>query len=881
MSSDESIEVLAFLFTDIEGSSRLWEEQPYRMREALAFHDAALRSAVERNRGHVVKPTGDGIHAEFRDPRDAIAAAIAIQLAVADTGSTGGLALPVRCGIHAGTSEHRDGDRFGTAVNRAARIMSAAHGGQVLASQAVADLTCDRLPDGVFLRDLGVVRLRDLSRPERIFQVAHPALRQDFPALRSLALTPNNLPHQVTSFLGREHELDELKKLLATNRLVTLIGAGGIGKTRLALQGAANLIDRYPDGVWFVQFAAMTDPRFVPEALATVLGVKEEAGSHISEALVKHCKDQRMLLIFDNCEHLVQRCAELAILLLRSAVHITILATSREPLHTTGETTYDVPPLAAPDIEAGGTLEALVGYPSIGLFVDRAIAAQASFQITRQNAASIAEICTRLDGIPLALELAAARVRALSPDKIATRLTDRFRLLTGGDRTALPRHQTLRALIDWSYDLLTQTERVLLRRLAVFAGGWTLEAAEAVGTGSAIEHGQVVELLSALVEKSLVVVSARGTRYRFLDTVRHYAQERLDEAGDESETMRAQHVTFYLTLAEAARTGLTGPEQGAWLSRLDSERENLLAAHVYCDSIEGGGQLGLRLVYAVQPYLRTRGILESGHQLISDALARPSAQARDLARCRTLFAAGWQSYYMGRYANASAYLEEGLSIARELRDQKEVARILQPLGVVSLGRGELAQARVHLEEAVDLARKTGDKHQVAAALNALGQLTRVEGRPDKAEPLYADVLSIAHEAGDRESAAFALLNLAMSVLGQGRTDGVDAMLLDALAIASEIGSIPTGQSVLEVSAGFAALKKDWQSAALLFGAAEAQAARTGLKRDPADEAFLAPLAAAARVARGAAFSVDDAAGRALSYDGAIGKVRTWLESLAL
>jgi predicted ATPase/class 3 adenylate cyclase len=873
-------EVLTFLFTDIEGSSRLWEDHPDNMRQALACHDAILRSVVESNRGTVVKSTGDGLHAAFRDPRDAIATTVELQSALGDARATSGLALPVRCGMHAGVTDARDGDFFGSAVNRAARIMGAAHGGQVLASQSVADLSRDRLPGGVSLRDLGVVRLRDLASPERLFQVMHVALREDFPPLRSLEATPNNLPQQVTSFLGRERDIKKIRELLATARLLTLLGGGGIGKTRLSLQAAAEMMDDYPDGVWFIRLEALTNPRVVPQAVALVIGAKEEPGHSLTEALVNYCKARRCLLVLDNCEHLIQSCAELSTVLLQSGPGTKILASSREPLHTQGETIYDVPPLSVPDVGGATTPEELLRYEAVRLFAERSAQARPDFHVTPENAAAVAEICIRLDGVPLALELAAARMRALSAQEIAKRLVDRFGLLISGGRGTLPRHRTLRALIEWSHESLTQAERQLFRRFAVFAGGWTLEAAEAVGVGGDIGRIDVLELLSGLVEKSLVVLSSRGTRYRFLETVRHYAQERLDQAGNESETARARHVAFYLTLAEEARNGLTGPNQAAWLSRLDVERENLLVAHAFCDGIESGGQLGLRLVYAVQPYLSRRGVLEPGLQLINDALARPGAQARDLARCRTLFAAGWQSYYMGRYANALAYLEESLSIAREIRDQQEVARILQPLGMVSLGQGELAQARTYLEEAADLAGKTGDQHQIAAALNQLGQLTRLEGRPDQAEPLYANVLSIARRAGDRESVAFALLNLAMSALGLGRSDGVDAMLLEALAIGDEIGSLPTGQSVLEVSAGFAALKRDWQSAALLFGAAEAQASRTGLKRDPADEAFLAPLMAAARVARGTAFSVDDAAGRALSYDGAIGKVRAWLENLA-
>jgi predicted ATPase/class 3 adenylate cyclase len=881
VSSCEPGEILTFLFTDIEGSSRLWEEQPGRMQRALALHDRILRSAVERNSGAVLKSTGDGVHAIFRDPRDAVATVIEIQRALADPVSTDGLPLRVRCGMHAGASEARDGDRFGSPVNLAARIMSAAHGGQVLASQAVVGLIRDRLPDGVSLRDLGTVRLRDISRPEHIFQVAHAALRQEFPALRSLELTPNNLPHQVTSFVGREPELDEIRKLLTSNRLVTLLGAGGIGKSRLSLQAASSLIDDYPDGVWLVRFAAIADPHFVSQTVASVLGVKEDADTPLSEALVKYCRDRRSLLIFDNCEHLVQACAELATTVLQSGPHISILTTSREPLHMPGERTYQVPSLALPDARAATTPELLARYESVGLFVDRATAAHSSFLLTPGNAAAVADICMCLDGIPLALELAAARVRAMSVETIAARLTDRFRLLTKGDRTALPRHQTLRALIDWSYDLLTPTERVLLRRLAVFADGWTVESAEAVGAGSEIEPSDVLEILTALVEKSLVVAAADGTRYRLLQTVRAYAEERLQESG-ESDTTRMRHLAFYLALAEGARAALTGPEQGMWFSRLDLDRENLLAAHAYCDRDENNAQLGLRLVYAVQPYLLRRGVMELAHRVLAEALARPGAEVHNLVRCKALFAAGWQTYYMGRYEDAARYLEDSLSIAREIDDKVIVAVILQPLGMAALGQGMAAKAREYLEEALVLARENGNAHQIAAALNALGQLARLEGRLDQAEPLYKDVLALARNEGNRESIAFALLNLAMASIGRGRVESARPMLLEALAIADEIGSMPTGQSVLEVSSGLGALSKDWERAAVFFGAADAQAARTGLRRDPADEAFLAPLVANAQAALGlAAFSAAAAAGRALTYEAAMTKVRAWLETVSL
>ena len=870
--------VVTFLFTDIEGSTRLWEREPERMRPALAHHDAIAKAAVEGHHGVIVKMAGDGVHAAFNDPLDAIGATLELQQALTDPETTGGIALRIRCGLHAGVDERRDNDFFGRAVNRAARITSVAHGGQVLLSEAVAVLIRDRLPSNVSLRDLGSVRLRDLAAPERVYQVVHPKLRADFPALRALEATPNNLPQQVTSFIGRERELAEIAKSLDTTRLLTLLGMGGIGKTRLSLQVAADVMDDYPDGVWFVELAAVADAQLVPQAVASVLGVKEDAGHPVIEALKKHVKDRRLLLILDNCEHLVEACADLAKQLLQSGPQLKILASSREHLHVAGETTYPVPALAVPDPSTVITPEVLTQYESVRLLVDRAIAALPAFQVTGKNAGAISEICRRLDGIPLAIELAAARVRALSVENIAARLNDRFRLLTGGSRTALPRQQTLRALIDWSYDLLTEHERTLFRRLAVFAGGWTVEAAEAVGAGGEIKQTDVVDLLTQLVERSLAVLESEGGRYRLLETVRQYAQQRLNDSGEEEQT-RAHHLAFYVGLAEKARPELVGPHQGAWLARLDLERENLLTAHAWCDKTEKGAELGLRLVHAVKPYWLNRGLLGLGHRVTMEALTRAGAQEHSLARWGGLADAGQLTFFMGHYAEARKYLEESLGIARAIGDTRSVAAVLQPLGMACLGQGDVPTARGHLQEALTLARELGNKRELAAAINALAQLHRMEGELDAAEPLYEQFLTLARDLRDREIIAIGLLNLAMVSIGRGAGERAREMLLEVLSIAEEIGSKAAGQSLLDVAAGLGALREKWERTALFFGAAEAQTGQTGLHRDPADEAFLTPLIAMARAALGpAAFGAAEVAGHSLSYNEAITEARAWLEN---
>lgn len=846
------------------------------MRLALAHHDTILRAAVEGHRGVVVKMTGDGIHAAFDDPLDAVGATLELQQALAAPGATGGITLQVRCGLHAGVDQRRDNDFFGRAVNRAARIMSAAHGGQVLLSQAVAVLVNERLPSGVSLCDLGAVRLRDLASPERVYQLVHATLRKDFPALRSLEATPNNLPQQATTFIGREGEITAIKKLLAKTRLLTLHGAGGIGKTRLSLQAAAAVMDAFGDGVWFVELAALADPRVVPLAVAAVLGVKEEAGHPLTEALRSFVKDRKLLLILDNCEHLLSACAELATQLLRAGPELRVLTASREPLHVAGETTYAVPALAFPEAGQLIALAALKHYEATSLFIERALSAQPALQFTEKTVAAVADICRRLDGIPLAIELAAARVRALSVEKIAARLNDRFSLLARGDASALPRQQTLRALIDWSFDLLTQDERTLLGRLAVFAGGWTLEAAEAVGVESGVSKADVLGLLTNLVEKSLVTLGLAGERYGLLESVREYAQERLEASG-ERDAARTRHLDFFLALAEEASPQLVGPNQGTWLARLDSEAENLLAAHAWCDRVEGGGELGLRLVHAVKLFLIYRGYLALLHRVTLEALARPAAQGPSRARSRALHSAGQVSLFMGSYGEAQGYLEKSLAIALQIQDKERAAMVLQELGVVSSGQGDLVKARDYFEQALDLAKELGNKRNLASAINALAQLHRMEGELDTARRLYMQMLALARELEDQETIAIGLLNLAMVSIESGARESALKTLTEALAIVEKIGSKRAGQSGLEVSAGLHALGEEWDRAAILFGAAQAQMAQTGLHRDPTDEAFLAPLIEKARAALGAsAFAAAEATGRELAYEEAIAQAQAWL-----
>ncbi|TMH66470.1 MAG: tetratricopeptide repeat protein, partial [Betaproteobacteria bacterium] len=487
----------------------------------------------------------------------------------------------------------------------------------------------------------------------------------------------------------------------------------------------------------------------------------------------------------------------------------------------------------------------------------------------------MAEICHRLDGIPLALELAAARVRALSVENIAVRLSNRFHLLTGGDRTALPRQQTLRASIDWSYDLLTTPERTLLRRFAIFSGGWTLEAAEAVAAFGDVDESDVLDLLTRLVEKSLVVLQSDGERYRLLESVKQYGQERLGESGEEDEA-RERHLAFYLALAEKAEPELLGAEAGASLARLDVEQPNLLSAHASCDRTESGATAGLRLVFALRNSWADRGLSGLGHRLTLEALARPGAGERGIARCRALAAAGMLEYFMGRYREAEEHMQESLAIAREIGDKERVGAALTLLGHVVLMQ-DPAAARDYYEEALALGRELGDKRRLANVLNGLAVLYQSQGDLDRAQALYEETLAIDRERREPEGLALDLVNIATVSIQRGSADRVPEMLLEALEIADKAGFKRSVLIVLFHSIALATLLGEWERAARLYGWTEAQREETGLHREPTDELLLAPSLAQMQEALGMpAFHAAEVAGRSLSYDEIMAEARKWL-----
>ena len=599
---------VTLLFTDIEGSTRLWESHPTLMRAALERHDNLVRAAVEAAGGYVFKTVGDAFCVAFATAPQAVLGAIAAQSALDAEPWPQPLAIRARMGIHSGDCVQREHDYFGPTVNRAARLEATAHGGQIVLSAATRGLLGNPLPDGMRLRDLGDHRLKDLGAAEHVYQVETDTLPGEFPPLRSLEnpALPNNLPRYTANFVGRDGELETVRNLVRGSRLVTLSGPGGVGKTRLALQVAADLLDGSGDGVWVVDLAPVTDEAMVPTAIADAIGLRIGDSVDTMDGLVDALADRHLLVVLDNCEHLIDTVATIADRLLRTCETVDLIATSREPLGINGEVVHRVPSLGLP--EAFESDPNVVAQSEGGLlFVERARLHDPRFTIDATNAATVAAVCRRLDGIPLALELAAARLRSLSAPELLERLDQRFRLLTGGSRTAMARQQTLRATIDWSFELLSARGQTMLARTSVFAGGWDLSAAADVVSDAVEDDLDVFDTLSGLADRSLVTVAAgETTRYGLLETIREYAAEKLAAQGNEAHrALRRRHLDHYLGLAETAAPWLRGAEQKRWLNQLDADHDNFRAALVAAAELHDY-EAGLRLCVALRWYAWVR-----------------------------------------------------------------------------------------------------------------------------------------------------------------------------------------------------------------------------------------------------------------------------------
>jgi predicted ATPase/class 3 adenylate cyclase/DNA-binding CsgD family transcriptional regulator len=786
---------VTFLFSDVAGSTRLWEQHNGAMAAARARHDDLLQAAVESSHGVLFKRVGDGGHAAFGNAADALASAVAAQRAFQAQAWDTAEPLRVRMSLHSGFAELHDGDYFGPPLNRTARLLGAAHGGQVLLSLVTAELVRDQLAPDLALRDLGVYRLRDLSRPEQIFQLVAPDLPADFPPLRTLDRHAHNLPAQPTTLIGREWQVTNVGNLLGRGdvRLVTLTGPGGCGKTRLALHAAAELLDHFDDGVYFVALALTGDPTMVAPAIAQALGVKSNGGRALVDALKDYLAGQQILLLLDNFEQVLEA-ALLVGELLAAAAGLKLLVTSRSALRLAGEHEFPVPPLTLPDRSHLPQHDRLEYYESVHLFVERAQAVRPNFALTRANAPAVVEICHRLDGLPLAIELAAARTRLFQPAALLKRLDDPLTLLTGGPRDRPARQQTLRATIEWSYDLLPAPEQRLFRQLAVFVGGCTLEAIEAIcGRESNGEHASglgrqavsVLDSVELLLDQSLLLQAngaGREPRLMMLETIREYALDTLSASG-EAQAVQERHAVYYLALAESANSLLRGPEQGSRLAQLEVEHDNLRAALAWYKTAEP--EQGLRLAGALWRFWEMHSHLSEGRAWLRNMLEMNNGSSAQL-RARTLHGAGVLAHQQGDYGQAVTFLEESQALFRDLDDDAGAAHTLRALGLVAGFQGKEDAARQQLDESVALFRVIEHTWGIADALHVLGHVTLDEGDAATAHALFEESLALFRETGDKRNIAQLLKDFGLIASLQGEHVEARALYEESLALSRAV-----------------------------------------------------------------------------------------------
>lgn len=866
-----------FLMTDIEGSTRLWEEHGEVMGAALAIHDRILREGVESVGGRIVKTTGDGLLAAFNGPVEAVRAALSAQRGLRDAawGATG--QLRVRMAMHAGTAEVRDGDYFGPALNRVARILAIGHGGQILCSAVAAVLARDELPPSMDLLDLGSHRLRDLDRPEQVYQLVVEDLPGKFPPLRSLSTRRSNLPLSLTSFVGRERELTEIQALIGRHRLVTLIGVGGTGKTRLMLEAAGLLADGFADGTWLAELAPVGDPSQVPSEIARALGSPEVPGVPTMVTVSAFLADKDLLLLLDNAEHLVDVVAGVAERLLGVASRLRILTTSREALAVPGEAVLQLQSLTCPNPGAArigalppgpADLEAAAATEAVRLFAERASTVDPGFRLDQSNVTSISEICRRLDGIPLAIELAAARVAVMSTDDIALGLGDRFRLLAGGRRTAVPRQQTLHALIDWSWDLLTDDDRKLLRRLSIFAGGWTAgTAARIVGDGPGeLGRAALIDRLTRLVDRSLVIVD-RGptTRYRMLETIRQYAREKLIEAGEVA-ALADRHFAVFSSLAVAAEPELRGAAMVDWLDRLDADAENLEVALEW--GLEASPWEAVRMCTALLAHwmVRVASAENDARMVAAIEIARArtlgvaTADPADLALAASLLGEGARLWAMsGRAPSAIGWAQDAMTLAAASGDMRARLAAMAGFLIATVFTGG-RDIRSLFEEATALAEQSGiwwmfamaagfagatlwtadpvagealvlrgedaaqrsqSPYAIGAVATAHGRMLGLAGRTDEAAERFGVAVARFGEIGDVRFVLAARSDLAHALRRGGRLGEADALYRETIGGWVHLGHRGAVANQLENIAFVAVDRGLLDRAALLLGAAEA------------------------------------------------------------
>jgi predicted ATPase/class 3 adenylate cyclase len=818
--SDLPTGTVTFLFTDIEGSTKLLQELGETYIAVQDDHARIMREAISQGDGREIRTEGDSFFAVFPTPSGALGAAVTAQRALGAHAWSHGRPLQVRMGLHTGEGRLGGDSYLGIDVNRAARIAAAGHGGQVLLSDATRALVEHVLPDGVTVRNLGDHRLKDLAHPEHIFDLVIRGLPSDFPALKSLDARPNNLPLQLTSFIGRRREIQQITDLLRQARLVTLTGPGGSGKTRLALEVAHELLRDFSDGVFFVDLSPVTDPDLVGSEIAQALDIQAGPAQPIATTLVSELKDRNTMLVLDNFEQ-VTDAAPLIEAILRAASDVRVLVTSRTVLHVSGEHEFHVDPLGIPDPTDIRDAETLSQFDAVALFIERARAVKGDFGVTNQNAPAVAEICARLDGLPLAIELAASRTNVLTPEGILARLEHRLPLLTSATRNIPERQRTLRGTIDWSYELLDDPERRLLSRLSVFAGGCTFDALEAICSPNAELGIDVLDGLTSLVDKSLVrrIETFDGEpRFRQLETIREYSSERLEVSGEKEEIAR-RHAGFFMALAETAESHLLAQDQAEWLDLCDRENDNIRAALERCIDA-GDAETGLRIGAALWRFWLQRGHLGEGRRWMDRLMRLPGPRDHREAVARAHTAAGGLAYWDSDVPTTKTHYEEAVAIYRGLGDKLRLERALFDLAFVPMLEGDWDTHWQLLNETLEMAREIGDDEGILNATDALGYKMVRDGRPQDAIPFIEEAIALAKQIGNAFHLIEATSSLGVAYRQLGDLDRAARHLREAISMHRDAGNIPMTTYMLYFFADLEVERGRHVRAMRLFGAAD-------------------------------------------------------------
>lgn len=814
---------VTFLFTDIEGSTKLAQKFHVSLQDALEKHHSILKETIESSNGFIFKSIGDAFCCSFQNPADAIKAAVDSQkkLIAKEWQDT---EIKVRMGIHSGNAEWSGSDYMGyITLARTARVMSVAHGGQILISNDAYKLSESESLNEISFRDLGERRLKDLVQPMNLYQILSPALPSDFPPLKTLDARPNNLPVQLTNFIGREKELLDIKKLLKSTRLLTILGSGGTGKTRLALQAAADLIDEFANGVYVSEMAAISDPFYITKVLIDSLQVKEKPGYSQEESLIDFLKGKEILIIIDNCEHLIYECAKLTGRILQNCPDLKIIATSREALNCIGEQIYRLPSMTVPENLNESNPEQITQYESVRLFIERALSVNINFRVNNDNAPALAGICSRLDGIPLAIELAAARIRVMSVEKIFERLDDRFTLLTGGNRTSLPRQQTLKALIDWSYELLTVNEKILWNRLSVFNDGWTMNSAEEICSDEIISKNEIPDLLIHLADKSIVIYDDSKDRFRMLETIRQYGSVKLIENNNEA-GIHLKLVNYFKSISAFEKFRSENKSFTVWMNTLDTEHNNILSAIEWLLK-NRMFEMCSEIVKELGNFWNTRGHILTGSKIIQDLLESRSeisksnmtilySESGNLLRAQGIFEKAKESYekclelsleldnkiqianallglgnveaQSGNFEKAGRFFKKSLAVSRECNFSSGITFSLNNLGNVSLVLGDLKQAEKYSMESLEINRKSGNKRDIAFTLDTMSNILVELGNYDLSLKYLEECLALTKEIGDKSGIAFALNNMSGIYHRKGNNEQAKSYLEESLRIRMEI-----------------------------------------------------------------------------------------------